>query len=113
MRKVGTSLREIELQLGHSRGAVRKTLEMIEVRDEGKTLERSEQKLKYDSRARRRMLYYLRNHLKMTYAARRKACGLIMSDDYISELATTYSVQHWHAKKRPELTDEVATIQIL
>jgi hypothetical protein len=38
MRRASATVREIELELGHSRGAVRKTLDIIEVRDEGKTL---------------------------------------------------------------------------
>ena len=86
---------------------------MVEVRDEGKTLQMPRQKLKYASRARRPMLYCLRNHPKMTYAARQKTTSLTISDDYISELATTYGPQHWRAKKRPELTDEVAVIWLL
>jgi hypothetical protein len=58
------------------------------------------------------MLYCLRNHPKWTYAARRTATGLTMSDDYISELATTHGLQHWRAKKRLELIDEVAAIRL-
>ena len=94
MRRASATLREIELKLGHSRKAVRKTLGMVEVRDKGETLQMPRQKLKYDGRARRRMLYCLHNHLKITYAARRKATGLTMSDDYISELVTTHGLQH-------------------
>ena len=82
----------MELELGYSRGAVHKTLDIVEVHDEGKNLQRPGQKLKYSSRARRRMFYCLRNHLKMSYAVRRNATGLIMSDDYISNLEITYGL---------------------
>ena len=103
----------MELELGYSRGAVHKTLDIVEVHDEGKNLQRPGQKLKYSSRARRHMLYCRYNYPKMTYAARGKATGLTMSDDYTSKLATTYGLQHWHAKKCLELIDEVAAIRLL
>ena len=49
MRRASATSREIEVELGHSQRVVRKTLDMVEIRDEGKTLQRPEQKLKYDS----------------------------------------------------------------
>ena len=55
-RKAGSSLKEIEDELGHSRKAIRKTLESIDVRDEGYTLLYSDILLKYISRACWRML---------------------------------------------------------
>jgi hypothetical protein len=55
-RKVGSSPKEIKDELGHSREAVRRTLESIYIRDKGYTLPRSGTPLKYTSRARRRML---------------------------------------------------------
>ena len=90
MQAASATVREIELELGHSREAVRKTLDIIKIRNKDKTLQRPRQKLKYDSRACFHMFYCLYNHLKMTYVARRKAISLTISDDYISELTTTY-----------------------
>ena len=113
LRKAGKAPKEIEDELGLSRGAVRRTLESIQVRDEGYTLPRSGTPKKYISRSRRRMLYCLRNHPKMTYKARRKATGLKMSDSYIRDLALAEGLKHWRAKKRPELTPDVAAERLL
>ena len=92
MRKASATLREIELELRYSRGAVRKALNIVKSSRRRQILQRPRQKLKYNSQARRRMLYCLRNHLKITYAARRKTTGLTINGDNISELATTYSL---------------------
>lgn len=108
-RKAGMTPREIEVDLGLSRGVVRHTLESIQVRDEGYTRPRSGTPMKYDSRSRRRMLLCLRNHPKMTYEQRRKHIGIKMSDSYIYRLATAEGLRHWRARNRPELTADVAT----
>ena len=44
----------------------------------------------------------------MSYEKRREATGLKMSDSYIRDLAIAKGLKHWRAKKRPELTPEVA-----
>ena len=93
-RKTGTSPKEIEDELGHSRGAVRRTLESTYIRDEGHTLPRSGTPLKYTSRARRRMLQCLRSHPKMSYKKRREATGLKMSDSYIHDLTIAEGLKH-------------------
>ena len=59
------------------------------------------------------MLYYLRNHPKITYKARRKATGLDISDEYIYDLAASIGLKHWCAKKKPELTPKVAAARLL
>ena len=92
MHRANATVREIELELGYSRGAVRKTLEMIKIRDDDKTLQRPRQKLKYNSRARCYILYCLRNHLKITYIERQKATDLTISNNYISELITIHGL---------------------
>ena len=107
-RKAGSSIKEIEDESGYSRGAIRRTLDSIHIRDEGHSLPRSGTPLKYTSRARRRMLQCLRSHPKMTYDERRKATGLKMSDTYIIDLTIAAELRHWRAKKRPELTPEIA-----
>jgi hypothetical protein len=112
-RKTGSSLKEIRDELGHSRGAIRRTLESIHIRDEGHTLPRSGTPLKYTSRARRRMLQCLRSHPKMSYEKRREATGLKMSDSYIRDLAIAEGLKHWRAKKRPELTPVIAAERLL
>jgi transposase len=109
----GKSVREIEVDLELSRGAVRRTLDSTQLRDEGHSLPRSGQKLKYDSRSCRRMLLCLRNHPKMTYAQRREHVGVKMSNSYIYNLAKSKGMVHWRAKKRPELTEAHAASRLL
>jgi hypothetical protein len=93
-RKTGSSLKEIGNELGHSREAIRRTLEFIYIRDEGYTLPRSGTPLKYTSRARWRMLQCLRSYPKMSYEKRREATGLKMSDSYIRDLAIAKGLKH-------------------
>ena len=111
--RAGNSPKEIEDELGYSRGAIRRTLESIHIRDEGHTLPRSGTPLKYTSRARRRILQCLRSHPKMTYKQRREATGLKMSDSYIRDLTIAEGLKYWRAKKRPELTPVVAAERLL
>jgi hypothetical protein len=113
LRKAGYTPKAIEDELRLSRGAVRRTLESVHTRDNSYTLPRSGTPKKYTSRARRRMLYCLRNHPKLTYEQRRTATGLKMSDSYIRDLALKEGLTHWRAKKRPELTQEVADKRLL
>ena len=112
-REAGISPQEIKLDLGLSREAVRYTLATIQVRDEGYSCSRSGTLIQYDSRSRRRMLFCLRNHLKMTYEQHREATGLKISDSYIYRLATAEGLTYWRAKKRPELTEDVAAKRLL
>ena len=44
----------------------------------------------------------------MTYDKRRKATGLKMSDTYIIDLTIAAELRYWRAKKRLELTPEIA-----
>ena len=113
VRRAGNSPKEIEDELGYSRGAIRRTLESIHIRDEGYTLLYSSTPLKYISRAHRHILQCLRSHPKMTYKQRREATGLKMSDSYIRDLVIAEGLKYWRAKKRPELTPVVATERLL
>lgn len=113
LRKANKTYREIGEETGLSRPAIRHTLASIQVHNNGLSLPRSGAPVKYDSRSRRRMLLCLRNHPKMTYEQRRTATGLKMSNSYIYLLATEAGLSHWRAKKRPELTPEVASKSLL
>jgi hypothetical protein len=59
LRKAGKAPREIEVELGHSREAVRHTLEQAQVCDKGHSMPRKGAPIKYNSRDRRHMLYCL------------------------------------------------------
>jgi hypothetical protein len=112
-QKAGQSPREIEVDTGYSRMAVRYTLASQQVRDAGRSLLRSGRPVKYDSWSRRRILLSLRNHPKMTYQQRREATGLEISDSYIYQLAISEGLSHWRAKERLELTPKVAALRLL
>jgi hypothetical protein len=92
--KVGSSPKEIKDELGHSREAIRRTLESIHIRDKGHTLPRSGTPLKYTSQARQHMLQCLRSHPKMSYEKRQETTGLKMCDSYIRELAIAKGLKH-------------------
>jgi transposase len=113
LRKAGYTPKEIKDELRLLRGVVRRTLELVHTRDNGLTLPRSGTPKKYTNQARRRMLYCLRNHLKLTYEQRWTTTGLKISDSYIRDLALKEGLTHWRAKKRPELTQEVANKRLL
>lgn len=111
-RNSGKSPKEIEDDFKLSWGAVRRTLESIQLRKDGESKPRTGAPLKYSSRA-RRILLNLRSHPKMTYEQRRKDTGLTLGDDYIHDLAEAEGLRHWRAKKRPELTPKVAAERLL
>jgi hypothetical protein len=49
----------------------------------------------------------------MTYKQRQTAIGLIMSNEYIYDLAVAHELKHWQAKKRLELTLAVVAQRLL
>jgi hypothetical protein len=78
--KADSSPKEIEDELGHSRGLYAGPWSPFIHATKVILLSRSGTPLKYTSRARRRMLQYLRSHPKMSYEKRGEATGLKMSD---------------------------------
>lgn len=109
----GMSPREIEDEMQLSRGAIRTTIAMDETRSEGVSCPRSGRPRIYTDRDDRMMLRHLRFYPKAKFEARRKDTGLKMSNTYIKNLARRYGIHHWRAKKRPELTSEVAALRLL
>lgn len=109
----GMSPREIELQMKHSRGAIRSTIALEILRSNGNSLPRRGRPLVYNERDRRTMLRNLRSYPKLTFQQRREDTGLKMSNTYIKDLARAEGIHHWRAKKRPELTVKSAADRLL
>ena len=109
----GLSPREIELQLNHSRGAVRGAIALSNLKTNGASLPRSGRPLIYNDRDQRTMLRNLRLYPKSTFQQRREDTGLKMSNSYIKDLARKNGLFHWRAKKRPELTEKHAAERLL
>jgi transposase len=112
-RIAGMSPREIELHLDRSRSAVRGTIALEISRSNGESLPRTGRPIIYTDRDNRTMLRNLRLHPKSTFQERRDDTGLKMSNSTIKNLARLYGLQHWRAKKRPELTVKVAADRLL
>ncbi|PQE13238.1 transposable element tc3 transposase protein [Rutstroemia sp. NJR-2017a BBW] len=108
---VGTSIggltpREIEIEFNTSRGAVRRTLELQHIHQDGDSLPRLGAKLRYSPRDRHALLAHIRKYPKATFDQQRKDLGLKMSN-------TLHGITYWHAKKRPELKQEHADTRLL
>jgi hypothetical protein len=112
-RIAGLSLREIELQMMHSRGAVRGTIALEILRSNGASLPRKGRPIVYNERDRRTMLRNIRSFPKLRFQQRRDDTGLKMSNSYIKDLARANGIAHWRAKKRPELSPKNAADRLL
>jgi hypothetical protein len=109
----GLTPREIEVEFNASRGAVRRTLELQHIRQDGASLSRAGARLKYSARDRRALLVHIRKYPKATFDQRREDLGLKMSNTYIKDLCKLHGITHWRAKKRPELKQEHADARLL
>lgn len=109
----GKTNREIELLTKHSRGAIRGTIALERLRQDGNSLPRSGRPLLYSIRDCRTMLRNLRLYPKLTFQQRREDTGLKMSNGKIKSIAKENGLVHWRAKKRPELTKINAANRLL
>ena len=94
LRTAGFSPREIEVQLQHSRGAIRTTLALELERIGGVSLPRTGRPIIYNERDKRTMLRNLRIFPKSTFQERRDDTGLKMSNSYIKNLARASGLSH-------------------
>jgi hypothetical protein len=109
----GSSISLIQAQYGLSRKAVRGTITQDFLRQQGPSLPRSGCPPTYSDRDERHMLRNLRLFPKSTFDDRRKETGLEMSNSTIKRLAKKHKLQHWRAKKRPELLQKHADERLL
>jgi hypothetical protein len=57
------------------------------------------------------MLKNLRLYPKLTFDQRRAETGLVCKNTWLKDLARANGLHHWRAKKRPELTPEIALLR--
>jgi transposase len=113
MAEKGGSVSEIQARFQVSRQAVRGSISKDPQRPEGESALRSGRPRIYTIRDERMMLRNLRLYPKSTFEERRRETGLEMSNTTIKRLAQKSGLQHWRAKKRPELTEEHAAERLL
>ena len=109
---VGLTQRAIIEATNLSRSSIRGAIALDILNTNRASLPRPGRPIIYDPRDRRAMLRNIRLHPKLTFDARREATGLDMSNSYIKGLARSEGLTHWRAKKRPELTEEVAALRL-
>lgn len=109
----GSLISSIQAQYSLSRKAVRGTIAQDSLRQEGQSLPRSGCPRTYSDRDEQHMLRNLRLFPKSTFDDRRKETGLEMSNSTIKRLAKKHGLQHWRAKKRPELLQKHADERLL
>jgi hypothetical protein len=107
------SASQVQAKFGVSRQAVRGSIAQDSQRPDGESLPRSGCPATYTDRDKRLMLRNLRLFPKSTFDDRRKESGVKMSNSTIKRLAQQHGLQHWRAKKRPELIEEHAAKRLL
>jgi hypothetical protein len=109
--RAGMRKSSIEREFGVSRAAVKTTISNQHHNPEGASRPRTGTPRTYNDRDRRMMLRNLLLYPKMTFEQRREATGLGCKNTWIKDLARANGIHHWRAKKRPELTDEIALLR--
>jgi hypothetical protein len=109
----GQSHTSIQAEYGVSRKALRGTIAQDYTRPEGLSAKKPGCPSTYSIRDERMMLRNLRLSPKSTFDERRKDTGLEMSNSTIKRVAQKHGLQHWRAKKRPELTQKHADARLL
>jgi hypothetical protein len=90
----GLTPREIEIEFNTSRSAVRHTLELQHIRQDGGSLPKSGARPRYSPRDRRALLSHIRKYPKATFDQRRKDLELEMSNTYIKDLYKLHGITH-------------------
>jgi hypothetical protein len=87
---------------------VRDTIKKATCRPHGTPLPKPGRPVEYTDRDERLILRYVRLHPKSKYAVIKYECGLTVSHNTIKRILRKNGVTAWRAKKRPELTEELA-----
>jgi hypothetical protein len=108
VHRAGMRTVSMEREFGVTRGGIISIIAYEAIRLEGATQPRTGTPRIYSDRDCRVMLKNLRLYPKQTFDARRAETGMKCSNSWIKDLARVNGLSHWRAKKRPELTEEVA-----
>ena len=104
----GAKSTEIEDFLEISRRAVRSTLTLAHLRDDGEAQVRSGRPVKFTPADERNLLRHVRLHPKDTYTEVIVACGLKIKRDTVKRILKKYGIVNWRARRRPFLTEKNA-----
>jgi hypothetical protein len=112
-KAVGLSLKggkstEIETLLNISHGALRSTLSLDQLRDEGESQLRTGRPKSYTEAEERLLIRHVRANPKDTFAQVKTACNLSCSRNTIKKILAEYSIINWRARRRPFLTEKNA-----
>jgi Transposase len=102
----GAKSSEIEVALDCSRGALRSTLKLAHLHDDGKSQPRTGTPKCYTDADERNLLCHVRKNPKDSYAQVQKACGMTCSKSMIKRILVKHGIHNWRARRRPELTEE-------
>ena len=105
MKLVGSKPKEIHDTLDISRGALRSTLSLDYLRDEGHSQLRSGRPKEYTEAEERKLIRHVRLYPKDTYVQVRTACDLSIKRTTIKKILKKYRIINWRARRRLYLTE--------
>ena len=90
---------------------VSKTIKKATLRSNQRSLSRSGRPKTWTSRDQRRLVIFVRRNPWATWQQVREGTGVTYSDSTLKRILEPSGITHWKAKRRPELTEEVARLR--
>jgi len=104
----GATPTQIAADLKLTRSAVRYTISIDPLRNEGISQPRAARKKSYTNAEERLIIRHVRLNPKDTYKQVKEACQLSFSNSTIKRILKAHGIGNWRAKRRPLLTEEHA-----
>ena len=104
----GAKPKEIQDLLKISCRAIRSTLSLDDIRNEGESQLRIGRPKSYTEAEERLLLRHVRLNPKDSYAQVKEACDLSLSRNTIKKILAEHGITNWRARRRPFLTEENA-----
>jgi len=101
----GAKSKDIQVNLNISRGALRSTLSLDQLRNQGVSQSRIGAPKSYTEAEERKLIRHVRLHPKDTYTQVKEACALRCGKTTIKKILKEYSIINWRARRRPFLTE--------
>jgi transposase len=101
----GQKCSDIQALLNVSRGAVRSTIKLDSLRNNGYPQARSGRPKGYSEATERQILRHVRLNPKDTYLQLISACDLTIKKTTIKSILTRHGITNWRARRRPFLTE--------
>ena len=108
----GAKSSEIEVALDCSRGALRSTLKLAQLRNEGQSQTQAGAPKSYTEANKRNLLRHIRKNPKDSYAQVQKECGMKCSKSTIKRIIVKHGIHNWRARKEPILTEENIALRL-